>query len=493
MKRPALLATTSLLLLQLANPAAAQSASTDDAEIDIGQLANTLRQQAETLEKQARTLKQQGDLIRRQQETLDAQGDAIKSLQSRLDQVATTGVKADQMTEEEREVRARLENLESTETQTQQETTTTYDAEDFPGAFQIPGTNAALRIGGFVQMNIVQSLSALGSQNQFIVGTIPTRGPGTGSDAEAALTAQNSRLNFELRENTRVGQLRAFTEADFVGEGETFRLRHAFGQFRDFLIGQTWSTFMDTQNAPEEVDFEGVNGRILVRQPQIRWFPELVPDWNLELSLEDPSPDITGGTGVSQIPDFIASVRRTLPVLDNNWSVKASVILRTLRARWDIDPEEKQEEAGWGLSVSAGRPFQRWDPRDRIAFQLSYGEGYGRYVSDLGTVGGADGVFDDTTGELRLLPVFASYVTFQKWWSDRLRSNFTASFVDVDNYDFQPDDAYNRTSRLSANLFWSPVARIDLGAEFLWGKRRDKDGADGDASQIQFSARYRFQ
>jgi len=491
MKRAVTLATASLFLL-IAHPLAAQQSPAQDAEIDIGQLVATLREQSAKLESQARTLEQQGDVIRRQQERLDAQGDAIRGLQSRLDLISAADIKPDSLTEDERAVRARLENLEGTTSQTQQETTTTYDEDVFAGAYPIPGTNAALRIGGFVQMNVVQSLSALGSQSRFIVGTIPTRGPG-GSDPEAALSVQNSRLNFELRENTRFGQLRAFTEGDFVGEGDTFRLRHAFGQYRDFLIGKTWSTFMDTENAPEEVDFEGVNGRIIVRQPQVRWFPEIGTDWNLELSLEDPAPEIAGGTGVSQIPDFVASIRRTLPLLDNSWSVKTSFLLRTLRARWEINPEDKKERIGWAISVSAGRPFQKWDPRDRIAFQASYGEGYGRYVGDLSTVGGSDGVFDDSTGELKLLPVFASYVTFQKWWSDRLRSNFTASFVDIDNFDFQPDDAYRRTSRLSANLFWSPVARIDVGAEFLWGRRKDKDGATGDASQLQFSARYRFQ
>jgi len=492
MKTPVSLAIAGLLLPLLAAPVLAQSTPGPDDETDITQLIAAMRQQSDTLAQQSRTLEQQGDVIRRQQERLDAQGDAIRGLQSRLDQISVAGVQPDTMTDDERAVRARLENLEGTTSQTQQETTTTYDEDEFPGAYPIPGSNAALRIGGFVQMNVVQSLSALGSQNRFIVGTIPTRGPG-GSDPEAALTVQNSRLNFELRENTRFGQLRAFTEGDFVGDGDTFRLRHAFGQYQDFLIGKTWSTFMDTENAPEEVDFEGVNGRIIVRQPQVRWFPEIGTDWNLELSLEDPAPQIAGGTSVSQIPDFVASIRRTLPLLDNSWSVKSSFLLRTLRARWEVDPDEKQEEAGWAVSVSAGRPFQRWDPRDRIAFQLSYGEGYGRYVGDLGTIGGQDAVFDDNTGDLRLLPVFASYVTFQKWWNDRLRSNFTASFVDIDNFDFQPDEAYRRTSRISANLFWSPVSRIDLGAEFLWGRRKDKDGSTGDASQLQFSARYRFQ
>jgi hypothetical protein len=484
MKSRYLLALAILLGMSSAIPALAQQTTGADPEIDVGGLLEMLQQQAKELQ-------QQGDVIRRQQQLLDTQGDALKNLQTRVDQLANTDQKLAPLSDDEQAIRARLESLEARTGNIDEETTTTYDFDDFDGAFAIPGSSAALRIGGFVKMNYVQSLSALGSQNRFIVGTIPTSGPGTG-DPEAALTVQQSRLNFELREETDFGKVRAFIEGDFAAVGDTFRLRHAFGQFGDLLIGKTWSTFVDTENSPEEVDFEGINGRINVRQAQVRWFPEIGSDWNLELSMEDPAPDITGGTGISQIPDFVASFRRSLPLLDNSWSVKTSLLLRTLRARWEVDPDRKEEALGWALTVSGGRPFQKWDPRDRISVQLSYGDGYGRYVNDLSTVGGQDAVFNNDTGDLETLKVFAAYVSLQKWWNDKLRSSFTASFVDIDNPDFQPDDAYKRTTRIGGNLIWSPIPRIDLGTELLWGERKDKDGSTGDASQFQFSGRYRF-
>lgn len=481
-----------LLVLAWSGAAGAQEVSASD-EIDIGNLLQSLREQGNQISAQADNLAGQAELIRRQQALLLAQTDAIRALQTRVDQLAARDGNAEALSDEEQSIRARLESLEreATSTLVQEETTTTYDADTFAGAFPIPGSSAALRIGGFVKMNVVQSLSALGSQNRFIVGTIPTRGPG-GSDPEAALTVQQSRLNLELRENTDFGQVRGFVEGDFAGAGDTFRLRHAFGQFRDWLAGKTWSTFMDTQSSPEEVDFEGVNGRINVRQPQIRWFPAIGRDRDLELALEDPAPDITGGVGLSQIPDFVASILRTPPLVDDAWRVKTSFLLRTLRARWDVDPNRKEEALGWALSVSARRPYPRWNPRDSVSLQLSYGEGYGRYVNDLSTVGGQDAVFDDATGNLETLPVFATYLSFEKWWRDGLRSTFIASFVDVDNPDFQPGEAYRRTQRVSGNLIWSPVPRVDVGGELLWGQREDKDGSTGDASQFQLSVRYRF-
>jgi hypothetical protein len=41
-------------------------------------------------------------------------------------------------------------------------------------------------------------------------------------------------------------------------------------------------------------------------------------------------------------------------------------------------------------------------------------------------------------------------------------------------------------------LLWSPVTRVDVGAEFLWGQRANKDGTDGTARQLQIGAKYRF-
>jgi hypothetical protein len=89
------------------------------------------------------------------------------------------------------------------------------------------------------------------------------------------------------------------------------------------------------------------------------------------------------------------------------WTVKSSLLLRALRARWDQDPNVKQEATGWGLNVSGCRPMLRWDSRDSLSLQFSYGDGYGRYVNDLGSIGGQDAVFDDATGEMKSLKALA--------------------------------------------------------------------------------------
>ena len=185
---------------------------------------------------------------------------------------------------------------------------TTFDA-DFPGAWHLPGTAAAMKIGGYVNLALVNSFDPMLISDRFIVGSIPPDGQNApGAKAGTEVTASQTRINFEVREETSQGPLRAFVEADFEGPNDSFRLRHAFGQYRWILAGKTWSTLMDIDSLPEEVDFEGINGQILARQAQIRIFPNFGQSMNFKLALEDPRTDVIDGVGTRGSADLIASI-----------------------------------------------------------------------------------------------------------------------------------------------------------------------------------------
>ena len=73
-----------------------------------------------------------------------------------------------------------------------------------------------------------------------------------------------------------------------------------------------------------------------------------------------------------------------------------------------------------------------------------------------------------------------------------LRSNFIFGIVGAISPSVLDDAAYKRTLRFSSNLIWSPIPRIDLGAEYLWGRRENVGGDRGDATQLQVTVKYRF-
>jgi hypothetical protein len=382
---------------------------------------------------------------------------------------------------------------------------TSYDP-NFPGAWYLPGTTAAMKVGGYVNLSLVNSFDPMLITDRFIVGSIPTEGQTiTGATDGTQVSAQQTRINLEYREQTTVGEIRAFVEGDFQGDGDTFRLRHAFGQFRSILAGKTWSTFMDNNAQPEEVDVEGINGQVLLRNSQVRWSPQFGENLNLKLALEDPATDIYNGEGQRGKFDLVASLEKLPLGRLGMWNYRVGAILRDLSARQtNMSGQvigETNTTTGWGVTTGGRQPMTWWAEDDFLLWQLTYGEGIGHYINDLGTVGGGDAVFD-TEGKLRALPVFSGYLSymhrwpltwkFVKGWPGVLRSSFTLSWVNINNYDFQQDDAYDSTTRASVNLIYNPTKNIQGGIEYLWGERINKDGSKGTATQLQFAMRYIF-
>ena len=501
---------------------AAQAASGTSANATLEGLQRALNEQKDLIETQKKQ-------IAEQQAQLQTTTDLLTNMQSQIDQLQDDKNAA--MTDEEVAMRNRLAALETQVGKIPDDPSAMLVDEDFPGAIRVPGTSASYKIGGFVKAAMVKNFDPLVTQDRFIVGSIPiTASDQTALASELSLTANQTRVNFDYRQKRDAGNLRAFIEGDFFGENNTFRLRHAFGQYKDFLAGKTWSAFYDAEASPEEVDFEGINGHVVVRQTQVRYFPKVGKDLRWMISLEDPNPEVTGGEGVSDLPDLVSSIRRDW---FGGWHVKSAVLLRQVRAIPndgvnengqacdpvnDLPPDpttgkgcvpinsdgSTQSDFGWAVTASGKVSVPWWHEKDNFLFQLNYGKGLGRYLTDLSSIaslgidGGQDGVIRPADGSLETLPIFGGYIAFQHWWTKKVRSTFIASLVNVDNVDYQPNAAYHQTQRASGNILWSPVGSLDVGAEFLWGKRINK-GADvvsgltsGTATQLQLEAKYRF-
>ena len=403
---------------------------------------------------------------------------------------------------EQQELAKRLEAVEQATGKIPEIADTLVAAGEFPGSIRVPGTDAAIKFGGRIRTAAVFTLGALGSEDRFLTNSIPVEpdDAAAGKGKRTTFSANTSRFNVDVRTPTGVGHMRAFLEGDFFGstDSETrtaFRLRHAFAQFGGFLVGQTWSTFSDPSADHQDMDFEGINGENVIRQAQVRY------GWrrgrrDVAVAAETPEVSISGGKGVNLIPDL---------VWRSKWKVKdvghlqTAVVLRQIRGEWDLDPAVRRTEFAWGASASGVLPFHYLKLTDRLIFQVNVGKGNARYINDLNSLGGQDAVFDDATGNLEPLGAVGGYVDFEHQWTQwettrvmKLRSSFIWSFVSVNNLEFQPDDAYKRTNRLSVNVVFSPIERIDLGLEYIYGVRENKNGSRGSSDQFQVVGIFRF-
>ena len=461
-------------------------------------------------------------LFAEQKRLLEEQGREIADLRRKLDETSTLVLASRNELAELREkppapsvpsaVEERLAHMEENVRKFPELTERTVTPGEFPGSMRIPGSDAALRIGGLVRMTSINSFDAIGTDDRFVTSSIPVAGTEAArEDGGTTYTAAPSRYNFDLRTPTGVGAMRAFIEGDFTGSGSAnlFRLRHAYGQWRKVTVGQTWSTFSDPEAEPDGIDREGLNAISLFRQAQFRWTQPLGERLALALAAENPSPDISAPDGspvppVNEVPDLIARLRwtpgeKTLVHGLGDWRsdrlrggghVQLAFVLRQIRG--ETDPDTRFSTLGGGVHYS-GRISSPWHAdRDRILFALAGGWGIGRYISDLGAVGGQDAVYDPATNTLQALPVLSGYLGYEHWWISRLRSTVTWGTVYVDNPDVQTGDALHRTDRATLNLSWSPIPRIDIVSEFLWGRRIDKDGRRGEARQFQLGTTFRF-
>ncbi len=371
-------------------------------------------------------------------------------------------------------------------------------AGEFPGSMRIPGTDAAMKIGGQARITAVHTLAALGTDDRFVTSSIPVGDQIAGEDARTVYSPRPSRLNVDLRSPSGIGPIRTFVEADFAGTGNTFRLRHAFMQTKRFIVGQTWSTFSDPEAEPIGIDFEGLNAISLFRQPLLRYTHPLKTTMSLALALENPAPDLTGAQGVNLTPDFIARVRwdpaEGAPLgglLGRTAHVQAAILVRQLRGEVTDQPDATLSTGGLGLNVS-GVLVPRWDADDRVKFAVNAGWGIGKYITDLGTLGGQDAVFNPVDNSLEALRVGSGYFGYERQWRPTFTSPFTYGIVNVDNLDIQTLDSLRRTQRTTINLTWSPIPQGDLVLEFLAGTRVNKDGQRGTSSQIQTGWTLRF-
>jgi TolA-binding protein len=467
-------------------------------------LSTRVAQQKKQIEAQQATIEGQRALIDTLKTVADSQAVRIEAQQARLAELEAQLVEMKKRLEIlesqtslpawEDSLEARIRKIEAATQKSPELPPDIVSAGDFPGSIRIPGTDAAIKFGGRIRTSGVLTLDPLGTDDRFLTNSIPVGEPPTSGEAKRTnISARASRLNIEFRTPSGAEELRAYFEGDFAGEANSFRLRHAYAQYRGYLVGQTWSTFSDPWVELEDLDFEGVSSENVIRQPQFRYW------WGTDntryaVAAETPSVSITGGQGVNLFPDVIG---RGFFGRAGGGHVQLAGVLRQIRG--EATTGDVRSEWATGASASGVARVRVRNLTDRLMFQVNGGVGIARYINDLNSAGGLDAVFDTTSGELHPLPALGWYVGYEHRWKEwetmeamNLRSTVLWSVVVVDNFDFQPADAYRRTHRLAANVVYSPTGRADFGVEYIYGNRRNKDGQSASANQFQLVALFRF-
>lgn len=366
-------------------------------------------------------------------------------------------------------------------------------AEDFPGSWPMFGTDYRMKIGGYVRLDALYDFDGTGDEYQFLISQIPVEGS---SEAPVSgyfnMFARETRFNIDVRDSSDSGTARQlFLEMDFFDQSSfSPRLRHAYFIYGNLLAGQTWTTIADLNSLPFTLDFGAGDALFGTRTPQIRWQSDINPNWSWAVGLEQ-----LQYAGIYNPLDLPGRASSKKPVLAARLTQNRGDGVRSLAAlaqelRWDSAGYGANPTAtGWAL-IFAGR--QNFGHRNFFTWNLAYGDGTPETIMAL-TGSDANAVL---TQDYRLVTRkgYSAALGFGHRWSEQLTSNFAYAWTDLEDLgaDQRAADAIQSGGIGHVNLIWAPARNLSTGIEYMWGRRENEDGAEGDANRVQGMIKYSY-
>ncbi len=315
--------------------------------------------------------------------------------------------------------------------------------------------NDKITFGGFIKADlrsISGDVSSPVTNNDYWIG----HGSNTDDLSSTKLSVNETRFNAKYVH----GDVTGFIEMDFYGGGGNEiisnsshpRLRHAFIKYKNVLVGQTWTTFMNTSALAEAADFGGpLNASAFVRQGQIRY-----TNGGLQVSLENPNSD-KGDASQDSIPDVIAKY-----TFKGDWgNVSVAGVARQLNTVGG----NTESTLGFGI---AGRI--KTVGKDDFRFQVHGGE-TGRYV---GVVTARDLVGEEVEETTSFM------AAYRHFWTDDMRSTIFYGSTDADLADA-------KRNHLAVNLFKNYTKQLSFGIEV---GNFEMSEINKDSNYLQLSAKY---
>lgn len=360
---------------------------------------------------------------------------------------------------------------------------------DPKAVINIPGTKTGVGLHGFAMFQIIHDTNGP-EGNQFDTKFIPVKDV----PSETKFNVNPTRIALSSFTPVSGGELNTLISMDFNGNVSTPepRLRLAYGEYVNnnlrlgVLGGQTFATMADLRAVPETLDFAVPAGSWAQRQPLLRLTKAFHRGLLLEAALETPQ----------NVLYLDAEKRTRLPdaVLAGTWIFNGNYFRHFrlgLLARDLLAEGENGVTAsalGWAVAASTKIDLPFFGKSDNLRLMVNHGDGYGSQIKG----GPVEAVFNTATSELDTVGIWSLVGGIQHFWSEKFRSNLTFGHVSVDNPASVPGDALDSTTYASANFIWNPFKELTLGVEYLWGQRKDVDGASGTSNRFLFSSRFDY-
>lgn len=326
--------------------------------------------------------------------------------------------------------------------------------------------------------------------NEFITSSIPMqKSPGNGAMFRFGAQRSNVYLNVVALPGMS-DQLGAYVNINFLGNGYAPSLNMAYLKYRGITAGYAFSIFSDAAATLATIDNQGPNAFTGVIHGMIAYEKTFGKDkeWKVGIGLDNPNQSFTEAyntEAVSQrIPDIPFYIQRNWAG-GNGW-FRMSGIIRNLYYR-DLMSERNVDKIGWGIKTSGSTPISGGLSG---VWQAVYGKGIASYIQDL-TGTGMDLMPDPSDGSV-LDPVeaWAGYAGLRYQFNPKLFCTATYSHVRTYAHDFADSSVgwkqgYRYAQYVVGNVFYQVNSIVQLGAEYLYGRRVDYGGTQAHDNRIE--------
>ncbi|MCL6246431.1 DcaP family trimeric outer membrane transporter [Acinetobacter sp. ANC 4945] len=269
--------------------------------------------------------------------------------------------------------------------------------------------------------------------------------------------------------------------ADASGSNDGLRLRHGYLTFNNWLFGQTTSNFLSS-HAPEMIDFNTNLGGGTTRIPQVRYNYKLAPDTQLFVSAEEgDSKGTVTADPTYRLPNLTAKVTQGFAAGKGTASARALVENYKSKAADDT-------ETAWG--VAAGASYAVTDQL-KLNGDVSYTEGNSNYLY------GSNSAYSVVDGNIEQNKFTAVQVGATYKFNEKLRSTLAYGALFADDGSAYAKDASNSNANEEAqqawiNFIYAPVKPVELGLEYVNGKRKNFAGESYNDDRVGLMAKYSF-
>lgn len=278
-------------------------------------------------------------------------------------------------------------------------------------------------------------------------------------------------------------------EMDFFGGAgrDTFRIRHAYMTYDQWLLGQTWSNFNAVEYYPETVDASLSVGGSLTRVPQIKYSVPVNPNLNLAFSLEDSKAEtVTDPDAKLKLPSATGRVNYKF----DNGSALSGRAFVTQKA---TNHEGNDDFLAWGVALG-GKYQVSENTLVRFDYNHIKGDTKNLLWSNMAYI------FDENN-KMRANQFDAISVGLTQKITPKIRSTLGFGYMKADDNNafsqlvhLVPDHETQNAELKEGwiNLFYNPVKPVNFGLEYMYGERKTFNDKIGIDKRLNFTAIYDF-